>query len=341
MPQTVLLTGVTGFIAKRIALDLLDAGHTVRGTLRDRARASEVQDALRPRLADPAMLDRLSFVELDLTRDDGWTEAVAGVDALIHTASPFPMVQPKNDDDLIRPAVEGSLRALRAAQAAAVSRVVMTSSVVAIEANGKTGRETLTESDWSDPTHPRATAYYKSKTLAERAAWKFVQNHADMALTTINPGLVLGTPLDGHFGTSLQVIERILSGKDPMQPDVGFGVVDVADVSAMHVRALERPDTAGKRYIASAGSATMPEIARHLARRHPDRRIATRVAPRFVLRALALFDPAIRTILPSIGVLPQFDNARARTDLGISFTDWRVAAERAADAVIALKAASA
>jgi dihydroflavonol-4-reductase len=109
----------------------------------------------------------------------------------------------------------------------------------------------------------------------------------------------------------------------------------------MHVRALEGPDTAGKRYIASAGSATMPEIARHLAHRHPDRRIATRVAPRFVLRALALFDPAIRTILPSIGVLPQFDNARARTDLGISFTDWRVAAERAADAVIALKAASA
>jgi dihydroflavonol-4-reductase len=279
----------------------------------------------------------LSFVELDLMRDDGWHEAMAGVQALVHTASPFPMVQPKNAEDIIRPAVDGTLRALGAAQGAGVFRVVLTSSVVAIEANAKVGREVLTEADWSDVAHPRASAYYASKTLAERAAWDFVAAHPEMRLTTINPALVLGRPLDVHFGTSLQLLERILGAKDPMQPDVGFGVVDVADVSAMHVRALERPETAGKRYIASGDSVTIPEIARHLAARYPDRKIATRVAPKIVLRLLSLVDPSIRTILPALGSVPRFDNARAKAELGIDFADWRTAVDRAAEAVVALK----
>jgi dihydroflavonol-4-reductase len=261
-----------------------------------------------------------------------------GVEALIHTASPFPMVQPRNEEDIIRPAVDGTLRALRAAQAAGVRRVVLTSSVVAVEANPKVGREVLTEADWTDVTHPRATAYYKSKTLAERAAWDFVAAHPEIGLTTVNPALVLGRPLDADFGTSLQLIERIVAAKDPMQPNVGFGIVDVADVSAMHVRALERPGTAGRRYIASSSSVTIPELARYLAERFPDRRIATRIAPRFVLATLSLFDSSIRTILPSLGVLPRFDNARARSELGIEFTDWRTAVDRAAQAVVELKA---
>lgn len=337
MPQTVLLTGVTGFIAKRIALDLLEAGHTVRGSLRSLARADEVRAAVRPHLTDTDALDRLSFVELDLTRDDGWPQAMEGVEALIHTASPFPMIQPRNEEEIIRPAVDGTLRALSAAQAAGVRRVVLTSSVVAIEANAKVGRDVLTEADWTDVAHPRATAYYKSKTLAERAAWDFVAAHPEMQLTTVNPALVLGRPLDADFGTSLQLIERIVGAKDPMQPNVGFGVVDVADVSAMHVRAIGRPETAGRRYIASSSSVMIPELARHLAGRFPDRKIATRIAPRFVLAALSLFDTSIRTILPAYGVLPQFDNARARAELGIDFTDWKTAVDRAAEAVVALR----
>ena len=173
MSQHVLLTGASGFIAKRIALDLLEGGHTVRGSLRSLRRADEVRAALRPHLTDAETLDRLSFVELDLTRDAGWEAAMDGMTALVHTASPFPMAPPKDEDELIRPAVDGTLRALRAAQRAGVTRVVMTSSVVAIEANGKVGRETLTEADWSDVENPRSTPYYKSKTLAERAAWDF------------------------------------------------------------------------------------------------------------------------------------------------------------------------
>ena len=158
-----------------------------------------------------------------------------------------------------------------------------------------------------------------------------------MRLTTINPSLVLGRPLDGNFGTSLQLIERILGAKDPMQPQIGFGIVDVTDVSAMHVRALERPESAGKRYIASGSSTSMPEVARHLARRYPDRKIATRVAPTFVLRLLALFDRSIRTVLPALGAPPQFDNTRARRELGIEFTGWETAVDRAAEAIVALK----
>ncbi len=333
MSKLVVLTGVTGFIAKRIAFDLLEAGYSVRGSLRSAKRADEVRDALRDRLSDPTTLDRLSFVELDLADDDGWAEAMEGADALFHTASPFPMSQPKDENDIIQPAVEGTLRALRAAQAAGVTRVVLTSSVVSIEAKDKAGA--YSEDDWSDTNHPKSNAYYKSKTLAERAAWDFVANHPEMQLTTVNPALVLGEPMDANYGTSLELIERILGGKDPMVPDIGFGVVDVADISAMHIAALEKPESVGHRFIGSNGTMTMPRIAQHLAARHPDRKVATRIAPKLVLRLLSLFDPSIRTVLPGIGNAPQFDNARARSVLGIDFAAPLASIEKAADAVLA------
>lgn len=333
MPARIVLTGITGFIAKRIALDLLEAGYDVRGSLRRMSRADEVRDALRSHLSDRDALGRLDFVELDLEADEGWPEAMAGADALIHTASPFPGASPKNEMDVIRPAVDGTRRALRAAKDAGVFRVILTSSVVAIEATRAPGP--LTEANWSELDHPKATPYYKSKTLAERAAWDFVAEHPEMRLTTINPALVLGSPLDHHWGTSLDLIERILSGRDPMLPDYGFGVVDVADVSAMHIAALERPDTAGERFIASNGTMTMPRIAQHLAARHPGRGIATRTAPRILLRLLSVFDAGVRTVLPAVGNAPSFDNSKARQMLGIEFTAPIAAIDRAADAVLA------
>ncbi|MEX3016951.1 NAD-dependent epimerase/dehydratase family protein [Gymnodinialimonas hymeniacidonis] len=331
MSQTIFLTGVTGFIAKRIALDLLEAGHTVTGSLRSMARAAEVQDAIRPHLTDPGALDRLSFTELDLTRDDGWPEALTGHDVLMHTASPFPMAQPKNEDDVIRPAVDGTLRALKAAHAAGVTRVILTSSVVAIEANDKPNPKT--PADWTDVTHPKANAYYKSKTLAERAAWDFVEETPVMKLTTINPALVLGAPLDGNYGTSLSLIERVMGGKDPALPDLGFGAVDVADISAMHIAAMDRPEAIGNRYIGSAGSITMPEIAKHLKAKYPDRKIATATAPKFLLRVMSLFDPSIKSVLPGIGNTPEFDASATERDLGLTFTPVNTAIDRAAAAI--------
>jgi dihydroflavonol-4-reductase len=258
---------------------------------------------------------------------------MAGADALLHTASPFPMGSPKDENDIVKPAVDGTLRALRAARESGVTRIVLTSSVAAIEARARRGA--FAEDDWSDPAHPKSSAYYKSKTLAERAAWDFAAAHPGMQLTAINPALVLGAPMDANYGTSLALIERILSGRDPMVPDIGFGVVDVADISAMHIAALERPESIGQRFIGSNGTMTLPRIAQHLAARHPDRRIATRIAPKPLLQLLSLFDPSLRAVLPGIGAAPQFDNTRAREGLGIRFTAPLQAIDRAADAILA------
>lgn len=334
MSDPIFLSGISGFIAKRIALDLLNAGHFVRGSIRSPGRAAEVRETLAKHVNDPSALDRLSLVVLDLASDDGWADALSGTRALLHTASPFPMTQPKNEADIIRPAVDGTLRALRAAQAAGVTRVVLTSSVVSVEGCDKAAGEKLTREDWTDPNHPICTPYYRSKTLAERAAWDFVAEHPDMELTTINPALVLGAPLDGNYGTSLQVLARILAGKDPVLPNIGFGLVDVADISAAHIAALDNPDSVGKRYLMSAGTKTMPELGQYLKTRYPDRKIATRAAPKFLLQFLSLFDPSLKSVLPGLGRLPLFDASPAEAELGLTLTPWEVAVDRAAAAIL-------
>ena len=252
--EHVLVTGASGFIAKHVVRELLDAGYRVRGSVRSAARRQEVADAVRPNLADPADLDnRLTCV--DLERDEGWDEAMEGVDVLMHTASPLPFEQPDNEEEIIRPAVDGTLRALKAAHRTGVKRVIMTSSSAAI-ANGELepGREAHDERDWTDLSDPRATPYVKSKTLAERAAWDYVEKNApEIGLTTINPVFVLGPPLDGTLGTSMKVVQRLLRAKDPMLPNFGFATVDVRDIAAMHVKALARPETVGRRLIVNGG----------------------------------------------------------------------------------------
>lgn len=322
MQQTVLVTGATGFIAKHIALKLLNAGHFVRGSLRSLDRATEVIEALHLHMAGRRDLtERIDFAVLDLARDAGWGKAMDGVDVLMHTASPFPMTQPKDDNDLIRPAVDGTLRALRAAQAAGIKRVILTSSSAAVIGTDLSdGRDRYDEGDWTDPDRPGTTAYTKSKTLAERAAWEFVAHQApDMQLTTINPVFVLGPPLDSHYGTSLQVIERCLRGQDPMLPQFAFPVVDVRDVAEAHLRALERPETAGHRIIVADKTLWFHEMAEVLKTDHPDRKITTRKAPNALVRVLGLFDPAIRSVLPTLGRFDIVSNARARDMLGLDF----------------------
>ena len=319
MTQTVLLTGASGYIAKHIALQLLEAGYNVRGTVRDLSRGTEVTDAIRPHLKDDSNLEtRLAFVALDLTTDTGWTEAMDGVDVLMHTASPFPLDQPKNEDDLIRPAVDGAMRALRAAHAAGVKRVILTSSTAAISGSAlPAGDISFDETNWTDPTDPDAGAYVRSKTLAEQAAWNFVSKDApDMHLTTINPGFVLGAPLDQHFGTSIQVIERLLRGKDPMLPDIGFSTVDVQDVAEMHVTVINKPETFGQRIMTVDSFLTFKDIAQAVKAAFPSRRIPTRVAPNFLIRILGRFDPTIKSIIPGLGRVDKIDNSRARVTIG-------------------------
>lgn len=324
--KNVVLTGISGYIAKHVALKLLAAGHQVTGSVRSPARAEEVRAALAPHLDDAAALDRLRFVTLDLNADAGWTEAMRGADALVHTASPFPIAPPKDPEDLIRPAVDGSLRALAAARTAGVKRVVLTSSVAAV-CTGLPPKPLYTEDDWTDVKSPATSAYAKSKTLAERAAWDFVREQApDVSLTTINPAFVLGPPLDRHFGSSVGVVKRMLSGKDPMVPRLGFAVVDVRDVAEMHLRAVERPETGGKRYIAADEALWFAQIAAALKDAFPDRKIPTRTAPSLLIRALALFDPDLRAVLPQLGRLDALSNARAAADMGMTFLPARQSA---------------
>lgn len=321
-PKTVLITGASGYIAKHIIVRLLNQGYHVRGSVRTLARGQEVRDAVQHHISDPeALSDRLTFVALDLAEDSGWDAALEGVDVLIHTASPFPLVQPKNEDDIIKPAVEGALRALRAAYKADVHRVVMTSSSVAIM-NGDlpAGKAAFTEEDWSPIDHPTQNAYGRSKTLAEKAAWDFVETEApDLQLTMINPGFVLGAPLDKNYGTSLQVIERLLKGTDPMLPNFGFATVDVADIAEMHVRVLDIDESIGRRFIGADRFVWFAEMAKILKDKYPDRKIPTRIAPNAMIRLLSLFDSSLRTIVPVLGVEKHVEARRAQEMLNMSF----------------------
>jgi len=325
--DVVLLTGVSGFIAKHVALKLLNAGYSVRGTLRRMDRADEVRSALAPYLTEHA--GDLGFVQADLEADAGWSEAMSGVSALVHTASPFPIAQPKDPAQVIRPAVEGTERVLKAAAAAGVRRVVLTSSTVAVLNEAKPD-SLQDEADWCDIHLPGTTPYAKSKTLAERSAWEIAKTRG-LKLTTINPGLVLGPPLDEHYGSSLGLVERVLKGKDPMMPPVGFPMVDVRDVAEMHLRALQRPETIGRRYIAASGSLAMADMGRTLKAAYPTRRIPTREAPTLLVRFLALFDPQVRSILPKLGHLERVSNARAVSEMGMEFIAPKAALLASAD----------
>lgn len=320
--KTVLVTGVTGFVAKHIVLELLRTGYRVIGSLRSDSRREEVRAAVRPHLGPGGELDeRLDFVTLDLDGDDGWTDAMSGADVLMHTASPLPMAQPRDENELVRPAVNGTLRALRAAHAAGIRRVVLTSSSGAVtNVPREIRKERFDEEDWSDPSWPRITPYLKSKTLAERAAWDFVEDSAPgMELTVINPCLILGCPLDDRYGTSLRVIERLLRGKDPLLPNVGMSIVDVEDVARMHVRAITEPRTVGKRIIGAAGFMWLTEMARTLKDAYPQSKVALRTAPDLAIRLVGLFDRQIQSIVPLLSRRQELANARARELLDMDF----------------------
>jgi dihydroflavonol-4-reductase len=321
---TVMVTGSSGYIAKHTVQRFLNAGYNVRGSVRRLERGDEVRAAVQAGLHPGVDVDSaLEFVALDLGSDEGWTEALKGVDVLVHTASPLPIAQPDNEDELIRPAVDGTLRALRAAHTNGVNRVILTSSAFAI-AWGLPPRPngSFNEDDWSDSNSPTISPYAKSKTLAERAAWEFVENESpDMQLTTINPVLVLGAPLDHNYGSSISLIERIVRAKDPALPEIGFPIVDVGDVAEMHLRAAQRPETAGERIAGATRGMWFRDIAEVIKAAYPDRKIVTRKAPKPLLWVLARFDPEIKATLPMLNRMDEVDNSKAKALLDMDFTD--------------------
>ncbi len=252
MSELVLLTGISGFIAKHVALELLRQGYQVRGTVRQKAAGDAVTATLRAAGADTT---GLSFIEADLTKDDGWQEAAKGCRYVQHLASPFPLKQPKEREGLIPMAVGGTARVLDAALRAGAERVVLTSSIVSMMYRaGRAGDLPLRESDWTDTDWPGANPYAISKTRAEQEAWRIMRAAgAETRLAVVNPGLVLGPLLDRDFGTSVNVIKLMLDGKYPAIPPINFPVVDVRDLALVHVRAMTLAEAGGRRLLSAGG----------------------------------------------------------------------------------------
>lgn len=329
----VLVTGASGYIAGFVIQALVADGWAVSGTIRNLAKA----DAVRATLGlEPA---QLALTAADLTSDGGWEAAAGGCDYVQHIASPLPVGVPKTDDELIVPARDGALRVLRAAKAAGVKRVVMTSSTAAICYGMTTARQVFTEADWSNLTSSDTYAYVKSKTIAERAARDWIAAEgAGLEFVTINPGLVLGPVLGGDFSGSLAVVIKLLDGALPGLPRFGFPVCDVRDIAAAHLAAMTLPEMAGERFLCAGDFLWMADLAAVLKSRLGDRakRVPSMRLPDLLVRVSSLFDPEVRMVLPELGRERICNTAHARARIG-----WnpRPAAESIVDTARSLIAA--
>ena len=314
-PKTVLVTGGSGFLGSWCLVELLRRGHRVRTTVRDLSREPEVRAAVGSEVAD----GDLAVLAADLRADDGWEEAVRGCDHVLHVASPFPPAQPKDPDELIVPAREGTLRVLRAALDAGVERVVVTSSVAAVSGGARPSSKPLDEGDWTDLGNQSLSPYVRSKTIAEQAAWELVREAgAEKRLAVVNPGAILGPVLSEDRSFSLELVERLLKGM-PGVPRIGFSIVDVRDVADLQIRAMSAPAAGGERFVAVARFQWMSEVAAVLRERLGEEaaKVPRRGVPDLLVRGMGLFDPGVRSITNQLGKKLAYSNAKAERLL-----DW-------------------
>jgi nucleoside-diphosphate-sugar epimerase len=330
--QRVLVTGGSGFIGGHCIRRLHEDGYQVRTTVRSLAREREVRDTVGD--------GPLEIVAADLNADDGWAEAVAGCDHVLHVASPFPLGQPKHEDELIVPARDGALRVLRAAREAGVRRVVLTSSFAAIGYGHGHPDTVYDETSWTDVDGPGVSAYAKSKTIAERAAWDFVSGEGPpLELAVVNPVAVLGPLLAPDPSTSIELIKRLVDGSMPGTPKVAYALVDVRDVADLHVRAMAAPQAAGERFIAMGEDFRwISEIGEWLREALPERakKIPRRQLPNVLVRVASRFDGSLRQLTPELGVRKRATNEKARRVLGWEPRGDREAAIATAESLLAL-----
>ncbi len=315
--ERVLVTGGSGYIASFCIAQLLREGAKVRTTVRSRAREAEVRTAISKLVQTE---EPLEILVADLNADAGWREACSGCSGVLHVASPLPARNPKNDDDLVRPARDGALRVLKAARDGGVARVVMTSSTAAV-AYGHGGRaQPFTEADWSNPAdRSDSSAYERSKMIAERAAWDWHgREGGELELVTICPGAVLGPVLGGDFSASLDIVRRLIDGSLPGLPHFGWPLVDVRDIADLHVRALRTPNAAGQRFIGAGPFYWMSDIARVLRDCVPEvaNKVPKRHLPSWLVRLSSLIDPVVRERLFELDKERPVSAEKARRSLG-------------------------
>jgi nucleoside-diphosphate-sugar epimerase len=315
--KTVLVTGGSGYLAGWCIIGLLERGYRVRTTVRNPARERAVFDAVESQVGQGP---HLTVHQADLTSDDHWANVIEGCDYVLHVASPFPPNQPKDPDELIVPAREGTLRVLRTALDHDVKRVVVTSSVAAVRLAKGAEKKTLTEEDWTDPDEDGLTPYVRSKTIAEQAAWDLVRERgAEERLAVVNPGAIIGPVLNDDLSYSIQAIERLLKGM-PGMPRLGFSFVDVRDVADLEIRAMTAPEAGGQRFIAVTKFLWMSDAGEVLRDRLGEgaSKVPTRTLPNFVVRGMALFDGGIRSIVGSLGKRNELSSEKAKSRLGWS-----------------------
>ncbi|WP_316354665.1 NAD-dependent epimerase/dehydratase family protein [Devosia sp.] len=333
----VLVTGANGFVGKWTVIELLRAGFDVRGTVRSEGRAEAVRVAVAGQLGD-AVLQRLSFVRVDLMQDRGWPAAMQGVEAVAHVAAQILAEEPKDAQRVIGPALEGTERVLRHAIAAGVKRIVMTSSIATVGyGHGHDrGSRTYTEEHFTNLDAMRFSwAYCIGKTLAEQAAWAYARAEG-LELTTVHPGAILGPALDGDASISLGMVTGLLDGTTPAMPSNGFSIIDVRDVAAMHVAALQQPSSIGRRYLATSDYVPFPEVAQVLREAYPDRQITQKVVPDWIIKLLARFGGPTRQIINDIGNEKHFSREKGETLLGRPFVSGKDAILASAESVIRL-----
>ena len=301
MNKKVLLTGISGYIGNHCAVELLKNGYSVRGSVRSLSKKEKVIEAITKEI-DPK--DNLEFCELDLLEDKGWDKAMEGCEFVLHVASPFINIEPKDENEYIRPAVDGTMRALKAAKKAGVKRVVLTSSMVSMLEDADKSIN-IDYNSWTNVKAKNVSAYAKSKTLAERSAWDFVKNQNKenpMELSVVNPGPVFGPSLSGNLeGASMGMFKNMILGKVPMVPKSSINMSDVRDVAKIHVLALENKNANGKRFIVTTEKPYAFQDLAQILKSNGYDKVSTKLAPNFLLKFIGNFDREARSMRAFIG----------------------------------------
>ena len=316
--KKVLLTGISGYIGNHCAVELLKNGYSVRGSVRSLSKSKQLTQVIKKEI-DPK--GNLEFCELDLLNDSGWDKAMKGCDYVLHVASPFINIEPKDENDYIKPAVEGTMRALKSAKKAGIKRVVLTSSMVSMLDNANKSID-IDFNSWTNVKAKNVSAYAKSKTLAEKSAWDFIksQNQDEaMELTVINPGPVLGPTLSGNLeGASMGMFKQMMSGEMPMVPQAAINMSDVRDVAKIHVLALENPKANGKRFIVTTENPYKFQEVAQILKSNGYEKVSTKLAPNFLLKFMGNFNREARSMRAFIG-----NTYNGDTSSTMSTFDWK------------------